>query len=355
MRYALIGCGRIGPNHIFAAIENKLEIVALCDIDLSRAHKLINDYHLDNVKVYDNYLEMLAKEKLEIVAIASPSYLHAQMGLDCIERGINIIIEKPIALSIEDADLLILKAQEKGVYACANYQNRFNKSVQYIKKALDEGRFGKLLHGVTTTSWHRDEKYYLADSWRGKWDGDGGSLITQSIHGIDLLIWMFGEVSEVFSFVDNINHPYIETDDLGLAVLKFKNGAYGVIQGTSNVYKRDLEETLYVFGTKGTAKAGGRSDNIIEVWDIDDGIDNPKEVKETFKEVPPNAYGVGHIPLYKDMINAIKQKKEPAISLTEGKKSLEVILAMLESAKNRCIVKLPLASGATKNYKGLLK
>ena len=193
MKYALIGCGRISPNHIEAAKNNHLDFVAICDIDPNAMEEKSNRFGLNDVHRYTKYQEMLCIEQPDLVAIATESGKHAAIALDCIAAGCHVIIEKPIALSIADADAIIQAAKEKGVLVCANHQNRFNKSVQYIRKALEEGRFGKLSHGAAHVRWNRGKSYYDQAPWRGTWAQDGGCLMKQCIHNIDLLRWMMGD------------------------------------------------------------------------------------------------------------------------------------------------------------------
>lgn len=354
MKYALIGCGRISPNHIEAAKNNELDIVAICDI----VPENMADKHLkfelpDSIKHYADYHEMLAVEKPELVAIATESGKHAQIALDCIEFGCNVIIEKPIALSIADANAIIDAGKKNGVVVCANHQNRFNKSVQYIRKAMDEGRFGRLFHGTAHIRWNRGQSYYTQAPWRGTWAQDGGALMNQCIHNIDLLRWMMGnEIDEVFAYTDNLNHPYIEAEDLGVALVKFKNGSYGVIEGTTNIYPKNLEETLYLFGQNGTVKAGGTSDNIIEEWAFADKLDDPEFVKAHYHENPPNVYGFGHTPLYADVIDSIKAGRQPYVTAEDGKRALELVLAIYKSAAEGRPVKLPLEDCSTMDFAG---
>ncbi len=353
MKYALIGCGRISPNHIEAAKKNSLDFVAICDILPEMMQEKAEKFALSGVKEYTDYKEMLAIEKPELVAIATESGKHAAIAIDCIQAGCNVIIEKPIALSIADADDILNAARENGVLVCANHQNRFNKSVQYIRKALEEGRFGKLSHGAGHIRWNRGKSYYDQAPWRGTWAQDGGCLMNQCIHNIDLLRWMMGdEVEEVMAYTDQIEHDYLEAEDLGLTLVKFKNGSYGLIEGTTNVYPKNLEETLYIFGEKGTAKAAGTSDNIIEEWNFADGLDNPQYVKETYGENPPNVYGFGHTPLYADMIDAVKTGRAPYVDGEDGKRALELVLAIYKSAAEHRPVKLPLESCSTMDFVG---
>lgn len=354
MRYALIGCGRISPNHIAAALHNKLEIVAMCDLVEANMAEKIAKFDLDKtIPQYTDYKEMLQKEKPELVAICTESGKHAQIALDCIANGCNIIIEKPIALSLEDADKIIEAAEKSGVKVCACHQNRFNKSIVKIREAIEKQRFGKMFYGTAHIRWNRGYEYYSRAKWRGTWEQDGGALMNQCIHNIDLLRWMMGdEIEEVVGMTDKLNHDYIDAEDLGIALIKFKNGAYGIVEGTTDIYPRNLEETLYLFGEKGTVKAGGHSVNIIEEWNFADLLDNPEEVKAKFHENPPNVYGFGHTPLYADVIDAIKNNRQPKVDAYAGKRALELVLAIYKSAYEGKIVKFPLEKCSTLDFKG---
>ena len=305
-----------------------------------------------NVNEYLDYKEMLEKEKPTLVAIATESGKHAQIAIDCLNSGANVIIEKPIALSLEDADKIIEAAQKNNLKVCACHQNRFNKAIQKIRKSLENGDFGKLLHGTAHIRWNRDINYYKQAPWRGTWEQDGGALMNQCIHNIDLLRWMMGnDVEEVMAYTDRLTHDYIDAEDLGVAILKFSNGSYGIIEGTTNVYPRNLEETLYIFGDKGTAKAGGSSVNKIEVWKMENG-ENEQEVIEQFCEVHKNVYGLGHTPLYKDVIDAINDNRQPYVDGYAGRRALELVLAIYLSAKEGKPIKLPLSKCSTMDFKG---
>lgn len=352
MKYAIIGCGRISPNHIAAAKANGLKIVALCDIIKENARDKQMKFELpENVPIYTDYKEMLKKETPELVAIATESGKHAYIALECIKAGCNLIIEKPIALSIEDADEIIARAKEKGVKVCACHQNRFNKSIQKIRDAVEKKRFGKMFYGTAHIRWNRGYEYYSRAKWRGTWEQDGGALMNQCIHNIDLLRWMMGdEISEVIGITDRMNHDYIEAEDFGIALIHFTNGSYGIIEGTTNIYPQNLEETLYLFGEKGTVKAGGNSVNVIEEWRFSDMLDNAEDVKTKFHENPPNVYGFGHTPLYADVIDAINNNREPYIDANAGRRALELVLAIYKSASEGIAVKLPLKSCGTMDF-----
>lgn len=350
MKYALIGCGRISFNHIQAAKNNKLEIMAVCDIV---PEKMSRSDLPSNTRKYTNYKELLEKEKPDLVAVATESGKHAAIAVDCINAGCNVIIEKPIALSLKDADCIISSAKEKGVLVCTNHQNRFNKSVQYIRKAIESKRFGRLFYGTAHIRWNRGQDYYLQAPWRGTWEQDGGALMNQCIHNIDLLRWIMGnEIDEVFAYTDNLNHPFIKSEDLGLALIRFKNGSYGIIEGTTNVYPKNLEETLYIFGENASVKAGGKSVNTIEEWRFADALDDPDSIKASCHENPPNVYGYGHTPLYADMIESIKIGREPYVTGEDGRRALELVLAIYKSSYEGKPVKLPLEECSTLDFRG---
>ena len=354
MRYALVGCGRISANHITAAQANQLEIVAISDVLPEKMDEKRTKFDLgEHTKRYINYREMLAKETPELVAICTESGKHAKIALDCIDAGCHVIIEKPIALSLADADEIIQRAKTKGVKVCTSHQNRFNKSIQKIREAVEQGRFGKLFYGTAHIRWCRDENYYKQAPWRGTWEQDGGALMNQCIHNIDLLRWMMGdEIEEVVGMTDKLNHPYIDCEDLGIALVKFKNGSYGIIEGTTDVYPKNLEETLYLFGEKGTVKAGGASVNKIEAWNFADGLDEEEKIIDEFREDPPNIYGFGHTRLYADMIDAIRNNREPYVNGEAGRRALELVLAIYKSAAERTSVQLPLGNVSTMDFQG---
>lgn len=354
MRFALIGCGRIAVNHIAAAKENQLEIIALCDIVPERMEYIKSEFQITEVQMYKNYEEMLFKEKPELVAIATESGKHAEIAKACIMQGCSLIIEKPIALSMKDADEIIRLSEEKGVKVCACHQNRFNKSIQKIRKALEDNKFGRLYHGVANIRWNREHGYYDQALWRGTWEQDGGALMNQCIHNIDLLRWMMGDdIEEVMAVTDQLKHDYLEAEDLGIGIIKFKNGGYGIIEGTTNVFPHNLEENLYLFGEKGTVKVGGKSVNRIEEWMFLNDKEEAQAVKDEHSEDPPNVYGYGHNPLYADMVQAVKQDREPYVDAKAGRRALELVLAMYRSSQTGEKVKLPLVDCSTIEFMGM--
>ncbi len=355
MKFALIGCGRISGNHITAALENNLQIVAVCDIREDRAVDLLDRFSLDEqwgTKSYCDYKKMIKENQLDLIAIATDSGKHAEIALYCIENKINVIIEKPIAMSIADADRIIEAATKHNVKVCANHQNRFNIAVQHLKNAINEGRMGDISHGCVAVRWCRGESYYSQDEWRGTWSQDGGTLMNQCIHGIDLLRWLLGdEVLEVYGATRRRFHDYIEAEDIGVAVVKFKNGAVATIEGTVNAFRDDIEETIYVFGEKGNVKLGGTSANEINIWQFND--ENAEDLgNKSLKEDTRNIYGNGHISLYNDMVRAIAENRQPYVDAYAGKRALEMVLAIYKSQKTKKPVKLPLKSFSTEDMIG---
>ncbi len=356
MKYAIIGCGRIATNHIKAVVNNGLEFVAACDLIPEAVESLLEKHGLEkneNIARYTDYKQMITEHpEIELVAIATDSGVHAEIALYCIDHGLNVIIEKPMAMSMEDADEIIKRSREKGVKVSVCHQNRFNVAVQEMRKALEEGRFGRISHGSINVRWNRGKQYYDQASWRGKWASDGGCLFNQCIHGIDLFRWMLGdEVEEIYGVTKQQFHDYLECEDIGMAVVKFKNGAVGTIEGTVNVYPKNLEETLYLFGEKGTVKIGGTSTNNIDVWNFSDESEKDLNNKG-LKEQTSNVYGNGHTSLYADVIDAIKNGREPYIDAVAGRNAVEMILAIYQSAATGEPVRLPLKNVASTDFEG---
>lgn len=347
MRYALIGCGRIAKNHVKAVKENGLEFAAVCDVLPKQMEKLLAENGLQDdpsIRRYTDYQKMVQEVRPQLVGIATESGVHAEIALFCIDHGVNCIIEKPIAMCMEDADEIVRRSEKTGVKVSACHQNRFNRAVQETRKALEAGRFGKLSHGSVHVRWNRNQGYYDQAVWRGKWASDGGALMNQCIHGIDLLRWMFGdEVDEVYGVTRRQFHSYLEAEDVGMAVVKFKNGAVATIEGTTNVYPKNLEETLYLFGENGTVKLGGTSTNNIDVWNFADETAEDTG-RKGLQEATSNVYGNGHASLYADVIEAIEQDRKPYVDASAGRNALEMVLAVYKSQKEGCPVRLPLRS-----------
>lgn len=360
MRYALIGCGNISKKHIASALENHLQIVAVCDLLPEQMETVLTKNGIGedtSIKRYTDYKKMIAENDLDLVSIATSSGVHAEIVLYCIDHGVNVIVEKPMAMNMKDANEIIRRSEEKGVTVSACHQNRFNLAIQKVKEAVDEGKFGKLSHGSINVRWNRNKDYYDQAPWRGTWAEDGGALMNQCIHGIDLLRWLMGgDVEEVYGATRQRFHDYLEAEDIGVAVVKFKSGAVATIEGTTNIYPKNLEETLCLFGDKGTVKVGGMSANDVVTWDFEDKNDDENiESSEMLHESTANLYGNGHSRLFADVIDAIQSGRKPYVDAVAGRNALEMVLAIYKSQLTGQPIKLPLDDFSTLDMVDIFK
>ena len=352
MNYALIGCGRIAKHHIVSAKKCGLNILALCDLDFKKAVSYAETYNLSNdTKIYQDYKKMISENQIELISIATESGNHARLAEELIECGINVIVEKPLALNIDDADRIVRLSRERKVKACVCHQNRFNPAVQILREAVEQGCFGKITHGSVHIRWNRDAEYYSRDTWRGTWLQDGGALMNQSIHGIDLLIWLIGgRVTKVFGTLRNFNHPYIQAEDFGMAVLQFDNGAVATIEGTTDVFKQSEEACLCLYGLNGSAKIGGATFNNIESFNFGDSIAEPEKI--LVSEHVKNVYGNSHPKVFEDVLRAIEKDDLPCTDVSQGRNAVEVVLAIYKSFKSGMAVSLPMKNFSTADMKG---
>lgn len=357
LKFAIIGCGRISKWHVEAVAKNNDNAVltATCDILKEKAVEKADIYKgfFENadVKIYTDYKEMLDKEDIDVITIATESGFHPEIAIYCLNKGKHVIVEKPMALSTGDADRMIEAAKKNNVKLCVSHQNRFNKPIQQLRKSIEGGRFGKLVNGMASIRWNRNMGYYQQAPWRGTWELDGGTLMNQCIHDIDLLQWMMGgEIESVYAQTGNFLRD-IAAEDFGAIMIRFKNGAVGIIEGSACVYPKNLEETLSIFGEKGAVVIGGLAVNRIETWRFEDGLDSEEEILKGQEGDPDTVYGHGHTPLFEDMIDAIKNNREPLISGVEGKKGMEIILAAYKSQKTGLPVKFPMGDFSTLEMK----
>jgi UDP-N-acetyl-2-amino-2-deoxyglucuronate dehydrogenase len=357
LRFAIIGCGRISKWHVEAIAKNNDEAVlaATCDpIEGKAVEKadIYKSFFVDaKVGIYKDYKEALEKEEIDVVAIATESGYHPEIAMYCMNKGKHVIVEKPMALSTKDADDMIECAKKNNVKLCVSHQNRFNPPIQQLRSAVEDGRFGKLVNGMASIRWNRNMGYYQQAPWRGTWEHDGGTLMNQCIHDIDLLQWMMGgEVDTVFAQTDTYLRD-IDAEDFGAILIRFKNGAIGIVEGSACVYPKNLEETLSIFGETGAVVIGGLAVNRIETWRFADNKDNEEEILARQEGDPDTVYGHGHTPLFKDMIDSIKNNREPLINGVEGKKGMEIILAAYKSQKTGMPVKFPMGEFSTLDMK----
>lgn len=331
LRFAIVGCGRIAAKHIDALQQlDHVELVAVCDIIKDRARnyaeKLGIPYYLD-------YHDMLQKEEIDVLNILTPSGLHARHTIDIVENyQKHIVCEKPMSLKLEDADQMIDICNKYDVRLFIVMQNRFNLAVQVLKKALDQGRFGKLVLGTVRVRWSRDQDYYDADGWRGTWELDGGCLTNQASHHIDLLSWMLGNPLEVTAKVST-RLLDIEVEDTGAAIITFVNGAIGIVEATTATRPSNLEGSLSILGEKGTVEIGGFAVNEIKTWLFTNPQEEDKKMIQTIKEHPPDVYGFGHKRYLEHVVDCLTQNKPALVDGIEGRKSLEILHAIYESSE----------------------
>jgi len=337
-RIAFSGCGRISKNH-FDAIEkiDGLELVAVCDADPVRAAAAGAERKVPH---YTSYEKMLAETKAELVTIATPSGLHPGQGIAAARAGKHVVMEKPMAISLTGADQLVQACDKAGVHLFVVKQNRLNPPVQLLKRAVDGGRFGRIYMASCTVHWARPQEYYDQAPWRGTWEFDGGAFMNQASHYVDLIQWLMGPVESVMAKTATLARK-IETEDSGVAILKFRSGALGTIEVTMLAYPRNLEGSITLLGEKGSAKIGGTAVNKIEHWEFADYDDDDKLV-ESANTTPPNVYGLGHEGYYRNVLSVVRGEAKPDTDGRAGRKSLELILGIYESAKTGREVPLPL-------------
>jgi len=352
LRLGVIGCGSIRGKHIQALILNRDEIslASVCDISAERAQGFKDSYLAltgdgDNISIYSDYRGMLKKEKLDMVSILTDSGKHYTVASDCINCGVNVLVEKPLALSLDEVDSLIRIASVNKVKLGVVHQYRYNPLIAALKNCIDTGRLGKLFYAVTTVRWNRNREYYNKAKWRGTKHLDGGVLMNQCIQNVDLLQWLLGErVAEVHAYKRNYAHPYIDTEDTVLALIKFGSGMLGMIEGTVSIFSGNLENSIAVFGEKGSIKIGGKALNRIEVWNVG-GKDRQADciLSNDAKNLGQSSCCHSHV--YKDFIKILKSQGEPAINGEEARKSIEIILAIQQSSELGLPVTLPLKGG----------
>lgn len=361
LRFGIIGCGRIAPFHVDALLRVPgVRITAVADVVEAKAEQLAAQVEElsrqlelggsagpgGKVAVHTDYRELLARPDVDAVTICTPSGLHPRLGIDAARAGKHVLVEKPMSLTLRGADRLIEAARQSGVKLGVSFQNRFNPTIVRLRQVLESGRFGRLSHGVASVRWRRTPAYYQEDSWRGTWALDGGVLMNQAIHDIDLLQWMMGPVAEVSAMIATRYRP-IEAEDVALAAVRFTSGALGSIEAATTLEPADLEETLSIFGERGSVVVGGLALNRLEVWRFADM--SPEEEGRTVVETEQairSVYGTGHRPLVADFCQAIRENREPLVTGEEGRRAVELVLAIYRSAETGRPVTMPLTEEA---------
>ncbi len=329
IRFGLLGCGRIAKRHSDLLGGNHIKgagLVAVCDPVPARADAIASKFR---VPAHYDMNELLARRDIDAVSVLTPSGLHPQHVIACAKAGKHVVVEKPMALRLQDADDMIRACDEAGVKLFIVKQNRFNVPVVKAREALDAGRFGKLILGTVRVRWCRDQAYYDQDSWRGTWAYDGGVLTNQASHHVDMLEWFFGDVVSVHARAITALAS-IETEDTAVATLKFKNGALGVIEATTAARPTDVEGSLSILGEKGMVEIAGFAVNQIRHWRFVDELPSDKDVMEKFSVNPPNVYGFGHQAYYQHVVDCLTNRSVALVDGIEGRRSLELITALYE-------------------------
>jgi UDP-N-acetyl-2-amino-2-deoxyglucuronate dehydrogenase len=330
LNFGLIGCGRIAKRHSELLGNNQIvnaKLSAVCDIDIKKAKQIGGDF---DVPWFSNMDLMMEKESIDVAVVLTPSGMHAEHVVNLAKFQKHIVVEKPMALTLDDADTMIKACDNNKIKLFVVKQNRFNVPVVKLREALEEGRFGKLVMGTVRVRWCRPQKYYDQDDWRGKWAFDGGVLTNQASHHVDLLEWMMGDVESVFAksvtaLVD------IEAEDTAVVVLKFKNGALGIIEATTATRPKDLEGSISILGEKGTVEVGGFAVNEMKTWNFLDPTEGDEKVLSDYSVNPPNVYGFGHQAYYEHVVGCIQNDSQQLVDGLSGRKSLELISAIYES------------------------
>ncbi|MCG7508154.1 Gfo/Idh/MocA family protein [Mesorhizobium retamae] len=339
MNFAIVGCGRIAKRHTellgLGQIENA-RLVAVCDTNGEKAAAVASRF---GVIPFTDYRTMMTSEPIDVVVVLSESGLHARHVIDLASFGKHIIVEKPMALTVADADQMIAACEQHGGRLFVVKQNRFNVPVLKLREALERNRFGKLILGTVRVRWARPQSYYDQDPWRGTWALDGGVLTNQASHHVDLLEWMMGDVESVYA-MSTTALAKIEAEDTLVATLRFKSGALGAIEATTAARPTDLEGSISILGEKGTVEIGGFAVNKMRVWNFTDDEPSDAEVLEKYSVNPPSVYGFGHQAFYEHVVDSIIHNRQALIDGVEGKKSIRLINAIYKSVETGREVRL---------------
>jgi UDP-N-acetyl-2-amino-2-deoxyglucuronate dehydrogenase len=333
LKFALVGCGRIAKRHSELLGLKQIdgaELAAVCDIDLPKAQKIGEQF---SVPCFADMHEMMQSVDVDVVVVLTESGNHAKHVVQLAKYRKHIVVEKPMALTLDDADAMIQACDAAGVKLFVVKQNRFNVPVVKLREALEQGRFGKIALGTVRVRWCRPQSYYDQAPWRGTWAMDGGVLANQASHHIDMLEWMLGDVDSVFA-KSATALANIEAEDTAVVVLKFRSGALGIIEATTAVRPTDLEGSISILGEGGSVEIAGFAVNKMKVWSFVDTEVGDDQVMEKYSVNPPNVYGFGHQAYYEHVVDAIRGGKQHLVDGLQGRRSLELINAIYESVES---------------------
>ena len=338
IRLAIIGCGRISRNH-FGSVEkhaDNIELVAVCD---EHAQTLQEHSEKYGVSGYRDFEELLKNEKVDVVALCTPSGIHSDQSVLAARYGVHVMTEKPMATRWQDGVRMVRACDEAGVRLFVVKQNRRNTTLQLLKRAIDEKRFGKIHMVHLNVFWTRPQEYYNQSKWRGTWEFDGGAFMNQASHYVDLLDWLIGPVDKVQAMMSTTRD--IEVEDTGVLNVRWRSGALGSMSVTMLTYPKNLEGSITILGEKGTVRVGGVAVNDIQLWQFDEPRDYDEKIQAANYETT-SVYGFGHPLYYKNVIDVLRGEAEPETDGREGLKSLEVLIAAYLSARDGRTVSLPL-------------
>ena len=366
-RYALIGCGKVAGKHMKAFLHNQdlVELVAIADTNPAMMKAVLDRSGLSEARkagiaCYTDYTQMLREQSLDIVSITTPSGTHAAIGLAAIRAGVNLLIEKPMTLSLDEAGLLIDEAGTHGVKIALGHIYRFFPFVDAIVRDIKDKIFGDVLYGSVNVHWGHDQAYYDQAAWRGTWMQDGGALMNQSIHALDLMCWLMGStVCEVSGMIARQSHD-MEAEDLGLGLLRFENGALCTVEGTTNTDPKAKAADFYLLCTEGSVRAGLRSGRpYLDVRDGSNRKRNGRYILGLIKNARADGgltsllkLGNPHSGILRDLCRAIREDGIPRADGESGRNALELVLAIYKSAKTGAPVRLPLEGFSTANMIG---
>jgi predicted dehydrogenase len=330
LKFALVGCGRIAKRHSELLGNSQISgacLAAVCDLVEDKAQKIGQQF---SIPFFTDMHEMMQKVNVDVVVVLTESGMHAEHVVALAPYGKHIVVEKPMALTLDDADAMIRACDQAGGKLFVVKQNRFNVPVVKARQALEAGRFGKLTMGTVRVRWCRPQSYYDQAGWRGTWSMDGGVLANQASHHVDMLEWMMGDVVSVFA-MGTTALAKIEAEDTAVVILRFKNGALGAIEATTATRPKDLEGSLSILGEGGTVEIAGFAVNEMKVWKFVKSEVGDEAIMEKYSVNPPNVYGFGHQAYYEHVVDGILNNKQHIVDGLVGRKSLELISAIYES------------------------
>ncbi|MFT5697844.1 MAG: UDP-N-acetyl-2-amino-2-deoxyglucuronate dehydrogenase [Desulforhopalus sp.] len=339
IRIAIVGCGRIAKNH-FAAIEKhieNLELVGLCDSDSEVLKTMAERYDVPGFKHLE---DMLKEVDIDLISICTPSGIHPMQTAMAAHYDVNVMTEKPMATRWKDGVDMVHACDVAGVRLFVIKQNRRNATLQLLKRAVSEKRFGRIYMVNLNVFWTRPQEYYDSAAWRGTWELDGGAFMNQASHYVDLLEWLIGPVADIQAMTGTLRRD-IEVEDTGVMNIRWRNGAMGSMNVTMLTYPKNLEGSITIIGEKGTVKVGGVAVNDIQHWEFEEPKEYDKDVTNASYQTT-SVYGFGHPLYFENVINVLRGEAQPETDGREGLKSLEVLIATYLSARDNKTVSLPL-------------